>query len=132
GSVSSTNGAATSFDPAVMFGGGNGTVYSVSIDTGGVLYVGGYFNNAKGTTRNYAAAFSTSGSGSLKPWDPNPNSIVYTVLADYNKIYLGGAFNQLNGGTARNFLASVNNTTGSVTSFDPNMNGQVRCMALSG
>jgi hypothetical protein len=130
--VTASGGTATSFDPAIQLNGGAGTVYTLAFDTANVLYAGGLFNTAKGSARNNLAAFSTSGAGTLKSWNPNASSTVYTLAAVGNKIYVGGAFTTLNGSTARNYFAAVNNTNGTVTSFNPNMNNYVLCLTVSG
>lgn len=130
GAISASTGTATSFDPVIQNGGGTGTVYTLAFDTANILYVGGSFNTAKGSTRNELAAFSTS--GSLKSWNPNANNAVYRIATAGNKIYVGGTFTTLNGSTTRNYFASVNNTDGTVTSFNPNMNSYVDGLSLSG
>lgn len=132
GSVSSTTGTTTSFDPVIQSNGGTGTVYTLAFDTAGVLYVGGAFNTAKGSTRNNVAAYSTTSAGALKSWNPNSNSTVYALAPVGNKIFVGGAFTTLNGSTTRNYFASTNSTDGTVTSFNPNMNSYVRCFTVSG
>ena len=131
-SVAASSGNVTSFDPVIQVNGGTGTVYALSFDSAGILYAGGSFNTAKGSTRNNLAAFSTSSSGSLKSWNPNANNIVYALTAVGSNIYVGGSFTSLNGSATRNYLACLNNTNGTVTSFNPNMNGSVICLTVSG
>ena len=131
-SVNAGTGTATSFDPVIQVNGSQGTVYSLAFDAASILYAGGSFNTAKGSTRNNLAAFTTSGSGSLKSWNPNANNIVYALAPAGTNIFIGGSFTSLNGATTRNYLASANNTNGTVTSFNPNLNGAVTCLSLGG
>ena len=132
GAVSATTGTATSFDPVIQSNGSTGTVYTLAFDASDILYVGGSFNTAKGSARNELAAFSISGAGSLKSWNPNANNAVYTLAVAGTKIYAGGAFTTLNGSTTRNYFACVDNSNGTVTSFNPNMNSYVRSLSVSG
>lgn len=131
GAVSTSTGTATSFDPVIQSSGSTGNVYTLAFDTANVLYVGGSFNTAKGSTRNELAALSISGAGSLKSWNPNANNAVYALAVAGTKIYVGGAFTTLNGSTTRNYFACVNNTNGTVTSFNPNMNSYVHTLSVS-
>jgi hypothetical protein len=130
--VNSGTGAVTSFDPVIQVNGSQGTVYTLAFDTAGILYAGGSFNTAKGSVRNNLAAFTTSGAGALRSWNPNANNIVYALSAVGNKIYIGGSFTLLNGSTTRNYFASVDNTNGTVTTFNPNLNSAILCLSLSG
>jgi len=95
----------------------NNIVYALGIKDS-ILYVGGAFTTVKSTSRNYAAALSTS-NASVKTWAPNPNSYVFTLLPLNSYVYLGGYFATVKGSN-RNYLAKVNNTNGNLTSWNPN------------
>lgn len=131
GAVNASTGVATSFDPNIQINGSAGTVNTLAFDASGVLYVGGYFNTVKGTTRNFAASLTTGGAGTLQAWNPNANNQVFAIAITGSTVYLGGQFTTLNGGTARNFFAAVNNTNGTVTSFNPGMNSYVNALSIS-
>jgi hypothetical protein len=132
GSVNAGTGALTSFDPVVQSGGGQGVVNALAVDPAtGILYAGGNFNTVKSTARNFLAALSTSGTGSLQSWNPNANNVVQALAISGSSIYVGGAFTTLNGSTTRNYLASVNNTSGTVTTFNPNLNSYTYCLSVS-
>ncbi|NBO23433.1 hypothetical protein EBU94_08880, partial [bacterium] len=78
--------------------------------------------------RNYAAAISTNGLGTVKSWNPGPNNQVVAIqalpVALGGDIYLGGYFTTVKG-AGRNYFARVNNSNGNLTSFNPNPNGIV-------
>lgn len=132
GAVNANTGAVTNFDPAIQLNGSQGTVNALAFDASNILYVGGYFNSVKGTTRNNLAALNTS--GALQTWNPNANSTVNAIAVNNASasVLVGGNFTSLNGSTTRNYFAEVNNTNGNVTSFNPNMNGGVNTLWISG
>lgn len=126
--VSTSTGMATSFDPDV-----NLSVETMVLSSDeSTLYLGGQFTDVNsGTTRNRAAAVSTS-TGTATSFDPNMNGIVYAIElnSDEDTIYLGGSFTTGNGGTSRNRIAAVD-TSGTLTSFNPNMNSTVNSLFLT-
>ena len=115
--VDTTNGTLdTTFDAQL-----NGTwpdVESLEV-AGGVLYIGGQFDQAQGATRNMLAAFSTS-DGQLTSWNPNvTGNTVKSIDVEGSTIYVGGRFDFVDG-VARNHAAAVD-TSGNVTSWDPHV-----------
>ncbi|HRI20589.1 MAG TPA: T9SS type A sorting domain-containing protein, partial [Panacibacter sp.] len=133
GAVNANTGVTTSFDPVIQQSGSQGTVNTLAFDASNILYAGGTFNTAKGSTRNNLAAFTTTGTGALQAWDPNANTTVNALAISGSTIFAGGNFTTLNGGTARNHLASVNNTNGTLLPFNPNINdGNVNALSFNG
>jgi hypothetical protein len=86
---------------------------------GSTLYVGGYFTNIAGQTRNRIAAFDIP-TGALSAWNPNANNSVESIEVDPvgGLIYVGGYFTNI-GGAARTGLAAFNPTTGLLTTWNP-------------
>ena len=107
----------------------NGQIRCVISDGSGGWYVGGYFTQIGGISKNYVAHIKSD-----KTVDAAFSAVCsYAVLAivkDGSKLYLGGAFTTVNS-TPRNYLAEVNATTGAlITTWDPNANNQVNALAL--
>ncbi len=86
---------------------------------GSTVYLGGWFTTVGGTTRNYAAAVTTDGAGTLTSWNPDLNDGVLAIEVLGSTVYLGGEFNTV-GGTERNGAAAVD-TDGTLTGWDPNL-----------
>jgi hypothetical protein len=74
------------------------------------LYVGGEFETANGKERNGACAFDID-SGALLPWNPDPDSVVWTLAASDSSIYAGGVFTEI-GGKSRMSAAALDPGTG--------------------
>jgi hypothetical protein len=112
----------------------NGRVTALAV-SGSTLYVGGYFRviaGATGAQRNRLAAFNVV-SGSLRPWNPNVNGPVESLVVAGSSVYVGGQFTTANGGaTVRNGLAAFDATTGAVKAWDPDVNGTVEALATDG
>jgi len=118
-----------SWDPNMDF-----TVSAIPV-SGSTAYLGGPFQTVGGTTRNYAAAVSTSATGNgingsclsayadacLQSWNPNVNSTVRAVAVSDSNVYLGGSFTNV-GGTTRNYAAAVG-TSGTLGSPWPEVTG---------
>ncbi len=125
--VNATTGVATSWNPNL-----NSGVRAIAV-LGSTVYLGGFFTTAGAgpTTRNYAAAVTTSGTGTLTDWNPNPNSIVLAIGVLGSNVYLGGWFNTV-GGTTRNYAAAVDDTNGTPTSWNPNLGSGVSAIGVLG
>jgi hypothetical protein len=74
------------------------------------LYVGGEFETANGKERNGACAFDID-SGALLPWNPDPDSVVWTLAASDSSIYAGGVFTEI-GGKSRMSAAALDPGSG--------------------
>lgn len=87
--------------------------------SGGVLYVGGTFDQLGSTVRDHLAAVDPT-TGALQPFDPDADGEVDAIAMgpDGHTLYAGGSFTHL-GGAARSILGAVNTTTGAATSFAP-------------
>ncbi|MBL7669840.1 MAG: IPT/TIG domain-containing protein [Bdellovibrionaceae bacterium] len=107
----------------------NGRVYSLVLN-GSTLYVGGMFTSIGGQTRNRIAALDTA-TGNATVWNPNANSIVYTLLlsGDGTKLYAGGDFATI-GGQSRNRIAALDTSTGNATTWNPIANAYVSSLAM--
>ncbi len=116
-------------------GGVDAAVRALAYDAAnGVLYAGGDFVVANGsTTRNRLAAFDATTS-SLTSFAPNVNNVVRTLALDASSgtIFVGGDFSGASSlaGATRNRIGALSTATGAVTAFDPNANGIVRTIAV--
>ena len=82
---------------------------------GSVVYVGGTFTQANGSTRGRGAAFDLA-TGTLLPWDPHVNSsvgIAAIAAGSPGSVYIGGAFVDV-AGVAAIGLVRLNATTGAI------------------
>ena len=63
----------------------------------------------------------TSCRGTVAPWAPNPDGIVWTLAVKGGVVYVGGGFGTI-GGRRRNLIAAVDSRTGVVTDWNPQAN----------
>jgi len=133
---SAADGTITAFHP---FPGA--PVYDIEISADGeTIYFGGEFGTVTEsyTGRYYAAAFDTTGAGTLLPFDPQMCDQVKALQLtnDGSTLYMGGDFTCVNSDTTvdvRNRIAAFS-TAGAgtlVAGFDPNANGTVEDMLLA-
>ncbi|MBI4142794.1 peptidoglycan-binding protein [Candidatus Uhrbacteria bacterium] len=104
-----TNGTLGSWDP----NGGSGTngVTALLLNSGGTTaYLGGDFTSMSGSTRNRVAAISTTGSGTLKSWDPNMGAAVLSFIRSGSVVFAGGSFTTV-GGIAQGYFAQFDPPT---------------------
>jgi hypothetical protein len=116
-------------------GGVDAAVRALAYDAAnGVLYAGGDFVVANGSTaRTRLAAFDATTS-SLTSFAPSVNNVVRTLALDISSgtLFVGGDFSGSSSlaGATRNRIGALSTTTSAVTAFDPNANGIVRAIAL--
>jgi hypothetical protein len=111
-----TTGAVTSASPTV-----DGEVDALALD-GSTLYLGGGFTSVDGQARQDLAAIDL-GSGTVTPWNPNPDpGGVSTVAASGSTVFAGGSFKTV-GGVSRDGLAAIDLTTGLPTAWAPQLTG---------
>ncbi|WP_217641464.1 fibronectin type III domain-containing protein, partial [Microbulbifer thermotolerans] len=77
------------------------------------------FVSINGETRNYLAAFDSS--GNLLDWSPNPNFDVYAITVVGDTVYVGGKFTSIDG-QERNSLAAID-TDGNLLDWSPATHG---------
>ena len=97
----------------------NGQIYTFVVDNS-ILYVGGYFTQVNGLTRNNLASFDIT-TGNLTSWNPNVSGLngwVYDIKVSGNNVYVTGRFTKV-GDKARNSLAAIDKFSGIVTDWDP-------------
>jgi len=97
----------------------NAGVLAAASDGNGGWYIGGYFTEIDGQSRNYLARLNSD--GSLHDWNPGVDKVVYSLYFDGTLLYAGGEFDMA-AGQARSHLAAFD-SIGSLTSFNPNING---------
>ena len=88
----STGDLITSFTPQI----GSGEVRGIDVSADGSrIYIGGYFSNVNGASRDNLAAVDPA--GNLVPgWDASTNKRVKDVVRVGDDLYIGGVFNRLN------------------------------------
>ena len=106
----------TSFDVGTATGTGCAAapcgVYSIGLQPGGSMIVGGYFQISYGAARNFLARFGPNGlldtnfNAKLAP-SSGPAEVRAVILQPDGKIIIGGAFTNINGVT-RNRIARLN------------------------
>lgn len=127
-----TSGALLTWNPQLTRAG-----YGIYADLNAVaadsnnVYLGGYFDQAKGVTRNNAAIVSAT-NASLKSWNTSPSYIVRAIAVKGSKVFIGGDFTYCKGAT-RNYIAKIDSATGLVNaSWNPGANGYIYALAGSG
>jgi|GEM_PF-1231928 len=125
GVVDTNTGAYVSSFPKV-----NAPIQSVVADGNGGWFIGGDFTQVGGVSRNHLAHIQSDKSLDAS-WNPNVNSVVYTMELVGTKLYFGGAFSSV-GGNARNNLAAVDANSGALDGWNPNANNSVLVMKASG
>ncbi|QQR85982.1 MAG: T9SS type A sorting domain-containing protein [Flavobacteriales bacterium] len=121
-----TTGSSSALPDVVM---PNSEVHCSMPDGVGGWYIGGGFTAVNGVMRNYAARINAD--GTLHPWNPNGNSVVYSMALGAGVVYLGGQFTTI-GGNTRNRIAAVDPTTGVATAWNPNANDMVLALVVDG
>jgi hypothetical protein len=104
-------------------------VYALAV-SGSTIYVGGYFFNLNGHTRNNIAAVRAS-NGNLTNWDPSANSGVSALAVSGNTVFAGGSFTSV-GGQGRDNIAALDASSGIATNWNPAAGGEVFALAVSG
>jgi hypothetical protein len=95
----------------------------------GKILAGGAFSNVGGEPRNRIARLDAA-SGLADSFNPNANSIVYSIaLQADGKILAGGPFTNI-GGQPRGSIARLDAASGLADPFDPNANGTVYSIAV--
>jgi hypothetical protein len=103
--IDTTSGQATSWNPDAGST-ANLRVYSIAT-FGNLLYAGGQFNTMGGEFRNRLGSV-TSATGQARPWKPDLDNIVRTLVVAPDAIYAGGDFTTV-GGTSHRYFAVFSN-----------------------
>jgi uncharacterized delta-60 repeat protein len=117
------------FDPNA-----NGLIRVVVVQPDGKILIGGDFttlapNGGAAVTRNRIARLNPDGTLDIA-FNPNANSVVFSIAVQADgKILAGGFFTGI-GGQTRNHIARLDATTGLADSFDPNANIDVYSIAV--
>jgi trimeric autotransporter adhesin len=119
-------GSALPFNPNVNF-----EVFSFSLSTDNVLYIGGAFSQVGGQPREKLAAVDAT-SGALKGWRPfiGNGSNIATVLKFGSDVFVGGDFTSVGGSVRRN-VAAINLPDNTVLPWTANTNGNVRALVVT-
>lgn len=93
-----------------------GAVYSMT-ESGGILYIGGYFSSVGGEPRQNLAAIDMT-TYEVLSWAPDCDSTVRTIRFLHGRVYICGLFQHVNG-AARNTLAALDPQTGDLLNWNP-------------
>lgn len=119
------------FDAGLIYA-ANGGVRCLLKD-GNTLYIGGGFNSNAGLPympRNYVAAVNAT-NGTLLPWNPSADGVVYSLERKDTSVYVGGSFQYIGGKYKLNF-AQVGIQSGVAVNGTVNANGGVYKIAAVG
>jgi hypothetical protein len=125
-------GSLTTWDPQLTRAGQGyyADLNSVAADSNNV-YLGGYFDHARGQERNNAAAVAAS-NAALQTWNPGPDYIVNTIGLSGTNLFIGGNFTFCKG-ASRQYLAKIDSATGLVnTTWNPGSNGYIYALTGNG
>jgi len=92
------------------------------------LFVGGTFSTVNGQPRNNLAVLDAQ-TGTLLPWNPNPNGEVRCFALHGPRLFIGGYFTTI-GDSARAGLAEVD-AAGTPTNWNPGADRAVLAMAIA-
>jgi uncharacterized delta-60 repeat protein len=123
------------------FATGNGfdsTVYAVTLDSSGKIYVGGFFTTYKDTSSPFMIRLNTDGSfDNFFVTAYGFNSIIYATALDFEnkKLYIGGLFTNYKGSTANKIIrinidGSIDTTFATGTGFGTGFYDAVYAIAL--
>jgi hypothetical protein len=83
-----------------------------------------------GQPRNYLASLDAGNTGTVAPWNPNPNSYVYSLVVSGATLYAGGHLSGM-GGQTRNHIAALDALTGHLTPWNPDVSGSANALAIA-
>lgn len=128
--IASWNGSSWSAltDNTSSVSGTNNEVRSLAVDTDGVLYVGGNFDEAGDTTANRIATWNGSNWGTL---GTGTSGFVEAIAISGNDIFIGGNFS-IAGGQTVNRIARWNKNSSSWSSLDNGVNNIVNTLIHDG
>jgi uncharacterized delta-60 repeat protein len=116
-------------DQTLDLGASGFSVLATAMQTDGKILIGGQFSSVLGVPRNNIARLNTDGTLDTA-FNPNANSLVYSIAVQADgKILAGGDFTTI-GGQTRNNIARLDATTGAADSFNPNANTVVYAIAV--
>ena len=88
--LDASTGNATSWNPNANNGPYWAAVYALAV-SGSTIYVGGFFYNIGGQSRNNIAALDASSGIPNPAWNPNVGSTISALAVSGNTVYAGGA-----------------------------------------
>ncbi len=120
--------ADTNFNPVFNNG---GVVATLALDGAGNIFIGGFFTQVNGITRNYIAKMNALNGVLDGSFNPGADNSVNQLLPDgTGNIYAGGSFKNINS-QSRGRVAKLNAATGAVDpSFIPYADNNVAALAL--
>ena len=114
--------------------GANNAVVAIVVQPSGTIFVGGFFTNINGQSRNYVAKLGANGipDAAFNPGTltgPFSFGIYALAVQGDGKVIIVGSFTGVAGQT-RNRIARLDGTTGAVDSFNPNANNNLFAVTL--
>ncbi len=105
----------------------NSTILAVEA-TPDAVYIGGYFSQAGGETRNRIASFATA-TGSLTAFNPDVIGHITTIESNGNNIYFAGSISSVSG-TARSNFAGWDASANSLLTLEIPSNGSIEDLEI--
>jgi trimeric autotransporter adhesin len=128
--LNTTTGAATPWNPNPIVAPNAINNINAMVLAGDILYVAGGHGPMGGALRTNAVALNTT-TALATPWNPFPNSFVYTLAQGNGVIYAGGTFSRI-GGVQMTNIAALDPTTGAATAWNARCNLPVWAVAVNG
>ena len=91
-------------------------VYAIDVQGASIIY-GGNFKLCNFSNRNYLCIVRNA-SGNVAPWTPLPDSYVFDIALNYNKIFIAGQFDNV-GGAPHPGAAAFNLNNGTLLTWNP-------------
>jgi hypothetical protein len=95
--------------------------------SGDTVFFVGEFSNVQGPSGSLARGHGAAAAldGTIRPWNPDADNTIETLMVDTSRVYIAGSFTDLNGST-HNRLAAVNMGDGAaLSSFNPTVNAVI-------
>ncbi|HYK46231.1 MAG TPA: T9SS type A sorting domain-containing protein, partial [Parafilimonas sp.] len=93
-------------------------VYAINVQGNNIVY-GGNFGFSNLAKRNYLGLVKMS-TGKILPFAPSPDSYVFDMAVNYNRIFIVGQFDNVNG-TPHTGAAAFNKSTGALLTWNPQL-----------
>src|SRR5262249_3367882 len=121
-----TTGVPTPWNPGIVQD-DYSSVLSLVLDAT-VVFVGGSFELVGSQLRHNLAAIDAR-TGTVLPWNPNPDADVYGLAYGAGVLYAGGWFTSI-GGQSRRSIAALDPLTGVATAWNPGADNAVAAFAI--
>ncbi|MEZ5064299.1 MAG: PQQ-binding-like beta-propeller repeat protein [bacterium] len=129
GAVDATTGANTSWNPNSGYYHSPWTCRDAVLHDN-TLYVGGWFLKIGAYDQRYVVAVDAT-TGTVLPFDPNPDHMVASLAVEGSTLAMGGRFERFDQ-VARSAVAAFDPVTANLNAWNPDPNGAVHAIARNG